>query len=163
MSNEAGADGEIDIAKLKGEVLDPRLFAGECRVRDYYAKHLDVVRKGELLVRREQGYPTSATRADMRTVDPSNVLREWEFKLYADYRALGQILQYVALAKLAEDFRTIRGVIAAFEFSPELPKVVEVANLNIELVRIPDWMRGAGGVVRTIASDRDVRTLPKLS
>ena len=105
----------------------------------------------------------SATRADMRTVDRENVLREWEFKLYADYRALGQIIQYVALARLAENFRVIRGVIAAFEFSPELPKVVEVANLSIELVVIPDWMRGAGGVVRTSPADREVRTLPKIS
>ena len=155
-------DAEIDLTTLRDEVIDRKHFARECRVRDYYAEHLSNFRPGELLVSREQGYPTSATRADMRTVDADNILREWEFKISADYRALGQIIQYVALARLAENFRKIRGVIAAFKFSPELPKVVEVANLSIELVEIPDVARGAGGIVRTTVADRNVRALPRI-
>jgi len=130
---------------------------GECQVRDYYAASLASVRPREVVVRREQRYNGSRLRADLRTVDEVDVLREWEFKLRADYRALGQILQYVALARRAENFRAIRGVIAAFEFSEELVLANEILNLNLELVHIPQWMRLAGGVRVATAPAKGIR------
>lgn len=126
--------------------FDRANLANECRVRDYFAEHLSERRMGELLVRREQRYAGSLLRADMRTIDQNNVIREWEFKIDADYKALGQILQYVALARTNEGFRAIRGVIAAFTFTSELRLANEVMNLNLEFVELPAWMRGAGAL-----------------
>lgn len=136
--------------------------AGECRVRDFYAEHIAKIRPKDRLVRREQRYDGSRLRADMRTVNEANILNEWEFKLYADYKALGQILQYVALARETENFRPIRGVIAAFEFSPELVRANEILNLNLDLVIIPDWMRAAGGVVQRETSTKLIETTPRI-
>ncbi len=124
---------------------DPmKIFKHECRVRDEYARSLANYRNNEILARTEQRYVGTLLRADMRTVDTFDVIREWEFKINADYRALGQILQYVALARRAELFRPIRGVIAAFEFTPELRLANEVMNLNLELVLLPSWLRTSG-------------------
>lgn len=118
--------------------------AREVAVRDYFAKNLGRMRPHEHLAKREQGYVASRLRADMRTVDMQEVVREWEFKLHADYRVLGQILTYVALARKELGFRAVRGVVAAFSFSDEVALANEVMNLNLELVTLPDWMRGAG-------------------
>jgi hypothetical protein len=136
--------------------------ARECRVRDYFAQHVPYVRPRERLVSREQRYDGSLVRADMRTVDEYNVLREWEFKLHADRDAIGQILQYVALARRQEDFRPIRPVIAAFTFTAEMICTVEVMNLNIELVTIPDWMRWAGGLPPRAATPPVLMRIPRL-
>jgi hypothetical protein len=83
----------------------------------------------------------------MRTIDGTGLLREWEFKIIADYRTLGQILLYIAHARRERQFeRPIRGVIAAFTIPIELRIAVEVLNLSIEFVTIPQWMRAAGRV-----------------
>lgn len=120
--------------------------AREILVRDRYAITLAQLRPAERLVRCEPGYVASKMRADMRTVDTGNVLREWEFKLFASHRALGQIMTYLALARSELALRPVRGVIAAFEFSSELVLVNERMNLNLELVTIPEWMRAVGGL-----------------
>ncbi|NWC70365.1 hypothetical protein HX873_20920 [Pseudomonas sp. P7758] len=126
-------------------ITDPmKIYEHECRVRDEFARGLQNHRAGELLARTEQRYKGTLLRADMRTVDKSDLIREWEFKINADYKALGQILQYVALARQAESFRPIRGVIAAFSFTPEIIIANEVMNLNLELVVIPGWLRRSG-------------------
>jgi hypothetical protein len=98
----------------------------------------------------------------MRTVDCNDLLREWEFKLHADYRALGQILIYVSYARQELGFRPVQGVIAAFTFLPELRRAVEIMNLNIELLTLPPWMRAAGGVPPDSGPVRLVR-IPKIS
>ncbi|WP_107676140.1 hypothetical protein [Agrobacterium sp. LAD9] len=120
--------------------------AKEREVRDYYAQHLGRARPHEHLAKKEQGYVLSRLRADMRTIDLHDTIREWEFKLHADYRAIGQILTYVALARKELGFRAVRGVVAAFSFADEVSLANEVMNLNLELVTLPDWMRGAGNV-----------------
>ena len=122
------------------------LYVHESRIRDLYAQTLTAERPFERFVKKEVRYPQSPVRADMRTVDYNDLLREWEFKIHADYRALGQILIYVARARKELAFRPVRGVIAAFTFLPELRHAVEIMNLNIELLTLPPWMRAAGGV-----------------
>jgi hypothetical protein len=137
--------------------------AGECRVRDYYAEQLRHQRPDERVLKTEVYYATSNLRADMRTIDKNNVIREWEFKLYADYRALGQILQYVAIARHEDNFeKSIRGVIAAFEFSPELKRANEICNLNLELVVLPTWMKAAGGVIATGDNSPRISVIPPM-
>ena len=119
----------------------------ECRIRDYFAKSLTEFRPNERLIATESVYQGTCTRVDMRTIDKFNVIREWEFKIHASYSALGQVQTYLAMARLRDNFRNrITGVIAAFEFHPELVKVIEVLNLGIELVRIPQWMARAGRI-----------------
>lgn len=122
-------------------------YEREGRIRDYYAAELEQHRPGELLVARENSYAGTAVRADMRTIDRGNVIRLWEFKLRAGHEALGQILIYVAMARRAEGYdQPIRGVIAAFEFMPELVDAVERMNLGLELVRLPPVLRLAGRI-----------------
>lgn len=126
------------------------LHEREGRVRDYYASELAQHRPGELLIARENSYDGTAVRADMRTIDRSNVTRLWEFKISASYEALGQILVYLAMARRAEEAAgsdcLIRGVIAAFEFQPEIVYTVERLNLSIELVTLPPVLAHAGGI-----------------
>ncbi len=125
-------------------------YAHECRVRDAYAHSLSTLRPDERMVKREYRYPTAPRRIDMRTVDRLGTLRDWEFKLSADHRTLGQILIYLSHARRELGFRPIRGVIAAFEIPEELRLAVEVMSLNIEFVTIPSWMRSAGFVPDTV-------------
>lgn len=125
----------------------PPANPGEVRVRDFFAARIERVRPLEKVVKREQGYEASNLRADLRTVDTGDILREWEFKLHADYRAIGQIQTYVALARRdLGPARIVRGVIAAFTFSDEVRLTNESMNLNLELFVLPNWMRGAGSV-----------------
>lgn len=131
---------------MKSDSIGKR-FARETKIRDLYASRLTTLRPQEKLLKTEAGYESSLCRADMRTVDVNNVIREWEFKLSADYRALGQVLQYLALCRKERNFeRDILAVIAAFKFTPELQTTVRVLNLGIELVVIPAWASSAGGV-----------------
>jgi len=121
-------------------------IARECAIRDYYASNLTALRGGqENLVGTEIVHNQSQLRADMRTVDASEVIREWEFKIIADYSALGQILVYTAALKMQYGFqRDIRGVIAALQIPAEISQAVRVGALNIELVLIPSWIYNAG-------------------
>lgn len=126
---------------------DQSTYEHECRIRDYYAAELAQYRPNERLVARENGYTGTQVRADMRTVDRANTVRLWEFKIRASYKALGQILVYVAMARRAEGYDPlIRGVIAAFDFLPELVDTVERMNLNIELVTLPRVLALAGQI-----------------
>ncbi|MDQ0679690.1 hypothetical protein QFZ30_003072 [Arthrobacter pascens] len=123
------------------------IFAHECRIRDMYASRLREFRPTEKLLKTEYKFDGSFMRADMRTVDISDILRVWEFKLIGSYEGLGQLLTYIALARLAEDFsRPVKGVFAAFGWQPEVKLAVEVLNLGVELVTIPAKLRLAGGV-----------------
>jgi hypothetical protein len=133
----------------------------ECRIRDFYAKHLHIERPDELVIATEHAYSGGCARADMITVDHKNLLRVWEFKIKADYEALGQILTYVALAKLKADFqRPIRGVIAAFEFRREIQLAIEMLNLNIEQAIIPAWMAQAGRVPELLGQPMPTVEIP---
>ncbi|NVJ00814.1 hypothetical protein HV824_22220 [Myxococcus sp. AM009] len=121
-------------------------FERETRVRDLYARDIREVRPGERVIGKECRYGESGMRVDLRTVDTSDLIREWEFKIYARYESLGQIQVYVYQALCANPGRQVRGVIAAFDFQPELRQTVRSLSLNIELVTIPHWMAQAGGV-----------------
>lgn len=125
---------------------DDETYAHECRIRDAFAEHLHELRPAERLVDTEVRYDVPGARADMRTVDDRQTVREWEFKIEADYSSLGQALVYVALARRAYGFgRSVRGVVAAFSFPAHIAYANEAMNLGLELVEIPAWMRQAGG------------------
>jgi RecB family endonuclease NucS len=142
-------------------------FAHECRIRDLYSQHFCELRSDEYVITTEHRCGTANVRADLLTVDKSNTLREWEFKIRAGYKALGQILTYVALTREEKGFeRSVRGVIAAFEFQPEIRRAVEVLNLGIELIEIPAWMAKAGEIPITTQISEVVsipKTLPKFN
>lgn len=138
----------------------------ECRVRDYYASELAQHRPGELLIATENSYEGTAVRADMRTIDRRNITRLWEFKIHASYQALGQILVYLAMARRAEEATgsdcLIRGVIAAFNFQPEIVYTVERLNLSIELVTLPPVLAHAGSIP-TLAEPTSLPEIPRQS
>lgn len=102
-------------------------FAKECKIRDCYIKNLHLLRPNEIYIAKEHPLHSSALRVDMQTVDINNTFRDWEFKIYADYKALGQLLTYIAYSKLESGFdQNIIGVIAAFSFQPELEQTIRV-------------------------------------
>lgn len=122
-------------------------YAAERNIRDAYGARLAEFRPCERVWRTEHVYYPSLLRGDLRTVDTLNRIRIWEFKIKASYDGLGQILTYVALARKETKFsRPVLGVLAAFEFAPELATAVEVLNLGIELVVLPEPLRLAGQV-----------------
>ncbi|MBN9654700.1 hypothetical protein J0K78_10535 [Halobacillus sp. GSS1] len=128
--------------------MEPVEFEKECLIRDEYGQQIDQLKPGQIVIGRETSYEESKIRVDLQTVDQNDVFREWEFKLYADYKALGQVLTYVTQRKLETNFDTeVIGVIAAFEFQPELVKTIRVLNLAIELVTVPNWLANAGKVL----------------
>lgn len=137
-------------------------FAHECHIRNAYAKNMCSHRPHERVISRETRYAATALRADLRTVDQRGTLREWEFKIAADHIALGQLLTYVAHARVELGFRPVRGVIASFSFTDELQRTIEVMNLNIELVTLPQWMVG-GGLAPVRKPAWSVPFIPKLA
>jgi hypothetical protein len=140
-----------------------RLYAHECRIRNAFARDFKAQRPTERVLSRETRYIATALRADLRSVEKSGLLREWEFKIQADHYVLGQILTYVAHARQEMRFRPVRGVIAAFSFSDDLRMAIEVMNLNIELVTVPLWMSSAGSVPNTGAKTPKIPSIPQLS
>ena len=140
-------------------------FASECKIRDFYSEQMPKLRPSELVVKREATFHNWPLRADLRTVDQSNVLREWEFKLRADYSSLGQVLTYTALIREQLNFeRDVQGVIAAFEIPEHLVKAIRINNLNIELVVLPPWMAQAGNIpiLAANASPVEVPRIPRI-
>lgn len=130
--------------QISSESLDEK-HASERAIRDFYAERLADFRPSERLIKAEHALPPSLLRGDMRTVDDSNRIRIWEFKIRAGYDGLGQILTYVALAREEYGFdRPVLGVLAAFEFIPELARAIEILNLGIETVILPEVVRFAG-------------------
>jgi len=126
-------------------------FSYECHIRDFYAKNIKRFRPGELVSSKEVVYANSNIRADLRTVNCQDVIFEWEFKIEADYSAIGQVLSYTAQARTEFGFkRTVRPVIAAFKFPAEIKLAIEVNNLGIETVELPSWMRAAGSVPEVV-------------
>jgi hypothetical protein len=122
-------------------------YADERAIRDAYASRLREFRPTERLWKTEHTYPPSLLRGDMRTVDELNKIRIWEFKIKAGFDGLGQILTYVALARLELNFaRPVLGVLATFEAPVELLTTIEVLNLSLEVVVLPEQLRHAGRV-----------------
>jgi len=135
--------------------MEKTALPNEARVRSFYMEHLNSLHPEQRCVGIEVGYRNSSVRADARTVNKLNLRREWEFKIGADYSALGQILTYMATAKHDMNFkREIRGVIAAFSFRTDLVHTIEVLNPNVELVTIPNWVRYAGRVPMNLEASR---------
>jgi hypothetical protein len=130
-----------------------REYAHERAIRDRYALGISDLRPGERLLDVEHAEAGSSIRSDMRTIDVDGVLRIWEFKIRGSYQGLGQVLTYVASARRAARFATpVRGVLAAFAFHPEVVAAVEMLNLGIELVLIPETLRRAGGLLAPTGS-----------
>lgn len=139
---------------------NPQDFAHECQIRDYYAKNFAEFRLDEQIIEREHKCGATAIRADLYSVDCQDIFREWEFKIHADYKALGQILTYVAMARKQSKFKkTIKGVIAAFNFQPEVIEAIEIMNLGIEIVQLPDWISGAGKIPLNPTKNIEVVTI----
>ena len=135
-----------------GRIVDE--LAHECQIRDAYKRHLLSERPREKFIAKEVTYTLSSVRADMRTLDSDGIIREWEFKKKATVTSIGQILNYVRLAREEYDFkRRVRGVIAALDFDKDLFRTIEMMNLGIELVQIPPWMYRGG--MLPIALDED--------
>ena len=135
-------------------------FANECQIRDYYAENFAEFRLNERIIEREHKCGQTAIRADLYSVDCQKIFREWEFKIYADYKALGQILTYVAMARKHSEFKkTIRGVIAAFDFQPEVKEAIEILNLGIEIIQLPNWISGAGKIPLNSTQNIEVVTI----
>lgn len=135
------------------EGVQAERYAAEREIRDVYASRLREFRSAERLWKTEHTYPPSLLRGDMRTVDELNRIRIWEFKIKAGYGALGQVLTYVALARQELNFsRPVLGVLAAFEVPTELLLTIEVLNLGIEVVILPEQLRLAGRVPLTARS-----------
>jgi hypothetical protein len=131
------------------------LYDHEVRIQKAYAERLAQLREGEELISLGRRFECCDLIADMATVDKTNTIRIWEFKIRADYRSLGQIVTYLALARYEEVIakwvpmhppRRWVGVLAAFEFQPELMLTNVVMNLGIECVVIPPFLRNAGSV-----------------
>lgn len=141
----------------------PTVFERETRIRDYCATNLDMLRPQERVIGKEFAWTYGGVRADLRTVDKDDVLRDWEFKIEADYCALGQILTYVALTRQHTKFqRRVVGVIAAFSFHPLLKQTIETMNLGIELVEIPSYLALAGMVPLDPSPKPGMPDIPKL-
>ncbi len=125
-------------------------FERETRIRDLFATRLREFRPSELLIDVESPFKDSRRRADLRTVDPGNVVRMYEVELVAGYTGLGQVLVYTAMAREELGFdRDVRGVLAAFRFEPEVLRAIRVLNLGVEVLVLPPHLARAGGVVLT--------------
>lgn len=131
------------------------LYDHEVQIQKAYAARLAELREGEELIPSGRRFECCDLIADMATVDKTNTIRIWEFKIRADYRSLGQIVTYLALARYEEVIanwvpaqppRRLVGVLAAFEFQPEIMLTNVVMNLGIECVVIPPFLRNAGNV-----------------
>jgi hypothetical protein len=127
----------------------------EVRIQKAYAARLADLREGEVLIESSRRFDCCDLIADMATVDKTNTIRIWEFKIRADYKSLGQIITYLALARYEEVIRCWRplhppkrlvGVLAAFDFQQEIVLANVVMNCGIEFVTIPPFLRNAGDV-----------------
>jgi hypothetical protein len=129
-------------------------LAHEVRIQKAYAERLADQRPLEKLMSHGYRFDSCGLIADMATIDKSDVMRIWEFKIDADYRSLGQIITYIAHARYEELMRwappsphkRIVGVLAAFTFQPEVLLANVVMNCGIEIVVIPPFLRNAGDV-----------------
>ncbi|MGV0157132.1 hypothetical protein ACSW29_27715 [Rhodococcus sp. GB-02] len=141
--------------------LTQETLAHECAIRNEYAKRLADFRPHEKLLKTEWTFANARARADMRTIDRSDVLRIWEFKIVADYSGLGQALTYLALTRLEKKFEVpVKGVLAAFIIRPEIRTANEVLNLGLELVEIPVHLRLAGGIPMSTERAPDLPDIP---
>lgn len=148
----------------RGREASTDSYAHECKIRDAYSRDLAKLRPKERLLKTATRFEHTSLIADMSTTDETGTVRVWEFKIIASYDSLGQVLVYLAQKRLdylvqnASDItqgklKDIRGVLAAFEFRPEVEIAVAILNLGVELVRIPRKYMAAGdvpnGITRT--------------
>ena len=114
----------------------------ETEVRNIFASHFNDLRGGgEKLIGYENKCGDSFLRSDLRSILPDGTILEWEFKLEADYSALGQVLVYMSKVKSEYNFnRKVRGVIAALCIPEKIIEAVYKNGLDIELVTIPKWV-----------------------
>lgn len=114
----------------------------ETELRDKFAAKLQYFRPNEKLLSKE-AINEFGLRTDMETVDVNNTIRIWEFKLRADYSAIGQIIVYTNLKRLESHAnRQIVGVIAAVEIPEYVEKSINACGLAIEFVKIPRSVSG---------------------
>ncbi|MGX9456543.1 hypothetical protein ACWU37_05680 [Photobacterium damselae subsp. damselae] len=115
----------------------------ELEIRDNFATRLNEFRPDEKLINCEQPYSEVALRTDMQTVDRGNTIRIWEFKVTADYSAIGQLIVYLHLKRKETQFRrNVVGVLAATEFPSYIREAVIASGLNIELYTINKSISG---------------------
>ncbi|MCG3865810.1 MULTISPECIES: hypothetical protein [unclassified Photobacterium] len=115
----------------------------ELKMRDSYAKRLREFRPDERLISREGTIHGTSLRTDMITVDIKNVIRVWEFKVTADYSALGQLLVYLHLKRKETEFKkSVIGVLAVTEISEYIKEVIISSGLNIEIVLLNKSISG---------------------
>lgn len=115
----------------------------ELQIRDNFADRLTEFRPDEKLLGCEQYYSKFALRTDMETIDKDNTIRVWEFKVVADYSAIGQLIVYLHIKRQATNFeRNVVGVLAATEFPLHICEAVIASGLNIELYTINKSVSG---------------------
>lgn len=123
----------------------PFEYEKETKIRDHYADNLGDLRKKEVLIGREVKTHNHNLSIDMLTVDHKNTIRVWEFKLTADYSAIGQLIVYMALKKQETGgTRRIKGVIAAVNIPDFISESINMSLLDIELVEIPKTIINCG-------------------
>jgi hypothetical protein len=152
-SSREGYSNERGRGNLMGDV------GRECAIRDAYADQLARFRPHERLISKESTFEGTRVRADMKTVDRSNVLRIWEFKIRAGHAGLGQILTYLAMERLSSPNRRVRPVLAAFEINTEITQANEMLNLGIEMLVLPRILRRGGDAP---AIDIDIIEIPPI-
>jgi len=153
-----------------GRATTTESYAHECKIRDAFSKDLATLRPKEKLLKNATRFAHTSLIADMSTTDEAGSIRVWEFKIIASYESLGQVLIYLAQKRLDHvvqnanqvvqgKIKDIRGVLAAFEFRPEVEIAVAILNLGVELVRIPRKYMAAGDVPSGITRT-DIPTIP---
>ncbi|WP_122046828.1 hypothetical protein [Vibrio atlanticus] len=115
----------------------------EIEIRDNFASRLIEFRPDEKLISCEQPYSEVALRTDMQTIDKDNTIRIWEFKVTADYSAIGQLIVYLHLKRKETQFGSnVVGVLAATEIPSHIREAVIASGLNIELYTINKSVSG---------------------
>lgn len=126
--------------ELEETVAEPQSFALESHLRDFLAKHLDIVEKGMTLFRDESGrdgieYQTETGPIDILAKDSQGnfILFELKVSRGAD-RAIGQLQRYMGWVRrnLAKN-GDVRGVIVAQSVDKGL-KYAALENTKIKLL-----------------------------
>lgn len=118
-------------------INNEELGIAERQLRDKFAARLSDFRPNEKLLGCEITY-RCGLRSDMETIDKDNTVRIWEFKLNADYSAIGQLIVYMAMKRNEnKGKKKIVGVLAAVEIPKFIEEAIYSSGLNIEVVSIP--------------------------
>ncbi|MBA6295971.1 hypothetical protein [Colwellia sp. MB02u-9] len=129
----------------------------ETKIRDHYAANLDDLRPNERLIGCEVKTKKHNLSVDMQTVDHNNVLRLWEFKVVANYSAIGQLLVYIAQKKIELlGSKRVIGVIAAVDIPEFIVDAINMSDLHIELVKIPKTIINCG-LISQVQSNNNLK------